>query len=84
MSTITKKQTSLALVAVVFATALLVGNILSFVNVTFAITDQNTTTIQSVTCDAHGGPGQSGGTIPAGACSNSNTNSESDLGTDIE
>jgi hypothetical protein len=82
MSSITKKQTSLALVAVVFATAVIVTTITSIANVSSAVVDDNSTTIQSVTCDASGGPGQPGGTIPAGACSNSNTNSGSDVGND--
>ena len=87
MSYITKKQSSLTLIAVVLAIAMIVGTISSSVNMIFAITIQNATGSQSVTCDTHGGQGETGGAggaIPAGACSNINIDRDLDTGDDIQ
>ncbi len=82
MSNITKKQTSLALFAVVFATAMIVGTFATvadnsaFARHSSSIT-QNSFTSQSANCISPGGSGSTtggaGGAIAAGACVNSAT-----------
>ena len=88
----TKKQTSLALIAVVLATAMIVGTFaVSADNSAFAkkkvirqSISQNSNTAQTATCLTPGGTGGTtggvGGAIAAGACVNTATNNPVNTG----
>jgi hypothetical protein len=88
----TKKQTSLALVAIVLATAMIVGTLaVSADNSAFAkkkvirqSISQDSTTAQTTSCVTPGGSGATtggvGGAIAAGACTNTATNSPFNAG----
>ena len=93
MSKITKKQTSLALIAVVFATAMIVGTLASVAdNNAFARQSINQKNInsQSTSCNTSGGSGISIGTTTSTAtggaggaitgCTNTNTNNNVNSG----